>query len=254
MKLKKLRQILFGILTTINIVLIVLLCLAAAVVIYASHSAESGETPQFLGYSIYVTETEAEGSPNTAVITQQKDPRELSYGDEIICREFSADGSFYPISCTFIRASDETPLTATVKRDGDITSIDINRDDILGQRVASSVLLGNIINALKNSENQKHALLIFGGGGIILCLLLSFFYWVLRHRQHKKECPAPIEGKSVDLFGLIEEQEGVNLSVLPDSSDKAEEEIPVALDGWKNQQSLPTQKEIDTQEKTTVSQ
>lgn len=250
MKFKKVRQLFFGFLTVINSILIVLLCLAAAVIIYARQSAASGETLQFFGYSVYVTSADT----SAAVVIQQKDPRELSYGAEIICRELSTDGTFYPISCTFLRASDETPLTATVLRHGDTEPIDINRDDILGQRVASSVLLGNAITALKNPENQKHALLLFGGGGVILCLLLGFIFWVLHRRHHKKECPAPIERKQVDLSGLIEEQEDVKLSVQPIITDKkAEEAIPLMLDGWDEPElSSKTAKTAEDKEKATI--
>lgn len=250
MKFKKIRQILFVTITVINMLCIVVFGLGAIAVLYANYSSSSEGTIRFLDYSIYVTESQAEGSTfssNTAVIVQNIDPSELTNGDLIICRELGNNGFFYPVSRIFVRATEEKPLTATVRIPEETDTLDINRDDILGKQIASSNLLGSFINHLKDPQQQRQLLLFFAGGGVILCVLLGFLYWISKWHERKIEYPKAMEKPSIDLFGMIEEQENVEFSDLPSNEiiEEKESGIEVPLSGFvKHSESQETKEEV----------
>ena len=226
-KHKRVRKAFTGIFCGLCVLICTLLCGAIVLLSLAVVKTDGGNSLGLFGYSIYLNQQNTPSPaylPGAAIFIHEEPHETFEPGDLILCKDLDTENRFYPIIYRFYEFDPDQPLSLTMEALDDGEIFPVNRDDVLGKCVGSSRFLGSVLELIHDEERGISVFaIVLGGLGVLFAVTLCG-YLLLRRKERKKDA-AFLPEEAIDLFGMVEEEVDVTLTVepLPEPTKEAAE-------------------------------
>lgn len=210
MKQKRGRLIFFSSICGLCIALVFAAGAASIGLLLTIANTGEGQSLTALGFTVYRNDelNPMDGyEPGTAVVVQNVAHDSLKRGDLVVCRDLDINNQYYPVTRIFSSFEEDAPLTLTVETFGNNEIQTVNRDDVVGKCVFSSMLLGRVLALFQHADRGFPFMVLVIGCCAVIFLLCLLFYLILSHRARKSE------------RGLLPEEEQHGLSILLEQED-----------------------------------